>query len=100
MNILLIAGGWSPEREISLIGAAAIREALARRGHKITQYDLSDGFEPLLELAESHDARPERTDWCRPYWRGQDAPIKGLIPRVPFLLCTNPWQRPCSAGRV
>ena len=56
MNILLIAGGWSPEREISLIGAAAIREALARRGHKITQYDLSDGFEALPGLAESHDA--------------------------------------------
>lgn len=56
MNILLIAGGWSPEREISLIGAAAIREALVRRGHRVTRYDLSDGFAPLLELAESHDA--------------------------------------------
>lgn len=56
MNILLVAGGWSPEREVSLIGAAAVREALARRGHTITQYDLSDGFDALLELAGSHDA--------------------------------------------
>lgn len=56
MNILLIAGGWSPEREISLIGAAAVRDALVRRGHRVTSYDLSDGFESLLELAASHDA--------------------------------------------
>ena len=56
MNILLIAGGWSPEREISLIGAAAVRDALVRRGHRVTSYDLSDGFESLLDLAASHDA--------------------------------------------
>lgn len=56
MNILLIAGGWSPEREISLIGAAAVRDALVRRGHMVTSYDLSDGFESLLDLAASHDA--------------------------------------------
>ena len=56
MNILLIAGGWSPEREISLIGAAAVRDALVRRGHRVTSYDLSDGFESLLDLASSHDA--------------------------------------------
>lgn len=56
MNILLIAGGWSPEREISLIGAAAVRDALVRRGHRVTSYDLSDGFESLLDLAAPHDA--------------------------------------------
>ena len=56
MNILLIAGGWSPEREISLIGAAAVRDALVRRGHRVTSYDLSNGFESLLDLAASHDA--------------------------------------------
>lgn len=56
MNILLIAGGWSPEREISLIGAAAVRDALVRHGHRVTSYDLSDGFESLLDLAASHDA--------------------------------------------
>ena len=56
MNILLIAGGWSPEREISLICAAAVRDALVRRGHRVTSYDLYDGFESLLDLAASHDA--------------------------------------------
>ena len=56
MRILLVAGGWSTEREISLIGARAIERTLAALGHHVTLFDLKDGFEPLLELARSHDA--------------------------------------------
>lgn len=56
MRILLVAGGWSTEREISLKGAASIAEALSARGHEVTLFDLSDGFEKLLELAATHDA--------------------------------------------
>ena len=56
MRILLVAGGWSTEREISLKGAASIAEALSARGHEVTLFDLSDGFEKLLELAAAHDA--------------------------------------------
>ena len=56
MKILLVAGGWSPEREISLIGARAIQKALTERGHSVTRYDLSDGLSSLLDLAANHDA--------------------------------------------
>ena len=56
MRILLVAGGWSTEREISLKGAASIAEALSARGHEVTLFDLSDGFEKRLELAAAHDA--------------------------------------------
>lgn len=55
MRILLVAGGWSTEREISLKGAESIADALRERGHEVTLFDLSDGFEKLLELARSHD---------------------------------------------
>lgn len=55
LRILLVAGGWSPEREISLLGAGVIAAALKKRGHHVTRFDLSDGFESLLELAKSHD---------------------------------------------
>ena len=55
LRILLVAGGWSTEREISLSGAASIAEALSGRGHEVTLFDLSDGFENLLELAAGHD---------------------------------------------
>ncbi len=55
MRILLVAGGWSTERDISLKGARVIETALASRGHAVTLFDLKEGFEALLELAREHD---------------------------------------------
>ena len=55
MKILLIAGGWSTEREVSLNGARAMQQALAERGHAVTFFDLLSGFDSLLSTAEGHD---------------------------------------------
>ncbi len=55
LRVLLVAGGWSPEREVSLRGAAVIAQTLAERGHAVTRFDLSDGLDALLELAPEHD---------------------------------------------
>ena len=55
MKVLLIAGGWSPEREISLKGAEIISKTLKDRGHAVTFYDLSNGFEELSVLAKKAD---------------------------------------------
>lgn len=55
-RVLLVAGGWSPEREVSLRGAEGIARALRERGHAVTLFDLSDGFDALLHLAPGHDA--------------------------------------------
>lgn len=55
MKILLIAGGWSTEREVSLNGARAMQEALAGRGHSVTFFDLLSGFDCLLKTAADHD---------------------------------------------
>lgn len=44
MKILLIAGGWSSERDVSLNGASEIRSALAKSGHETTLAD------PLTDL--------------------------------------------------
>lgn len=55
MKILLIAGGWSTEREVSLSGARAMQTALAERGHAVTFFDLLSGFDCLLETATAHD---------------------------------------------
>ncbi|MDE5832716.1 MAG: D-alanine--D-alanine ligase [Desulfovibrio sp.] len=46
MKILLLAGGWSPEREVSLKGAKEIEAALAGMGHRVSRLD------PLAELRE------------------------------------------------
>ncbi len=55
MRILLIAGGWSSEREVSLSGAGAIAAALTEKGHSVTFFDLSLGFDSLLSSAKEHD---------------------------------------------
>ncbi len=44
MRILLIAGGWSEEREVSLAGAGQIEKTLRRNGHDVRRLD------PLHEL--------------------------------------------------
>ncbi len=55
MRILLIAGGWSSERNVSLRGAQSIEKALTERGHSVTFFDLSHGFDTLLATAKKHD---------------------------------------------
>jgi len=40
-DILVLCGGISTEREVSLAGGAAVAEALARRGHRVTSSDIS-----------------------------------------------------------
>ena len=56
MRILLIAGGWSSEREVSLRGAEGIARELAARGHDVTRCDPALEFDALLEKAAGHDA--------------------------------------------
>lgn len=77
-RVLLIAGGWSPEREISLRGALGIARALRDRAHQVTLYDLSDGFEPLLELAQSHDVAFLNLHGAP----GEDGLVQALLDRV------------------
>ena len=54
MKILLIAGGWSSEREVSLTGARGMQEALLKRGHAVTFFDLLENFDELLETARQN----------------------------------------------
>lgn len=54
MNIVVLAGGISPERDVSLSSASLISVALMKKGHKVALIDvyegLSDGVEPSLKL--------------------------------------------------
>ena len=55
MKILLIAGGWSTERDISIAGAKNIEKALKSNGHDVTFFDLLLDFDNLLNQAKQHD---------------------------------------------
>jgi len=78
MRILLIAGGWSSEREISLIGAEGIAKALAERGHGVTRFDPALEFDALLEKAAGHDAAFINLHGAP----GEDGLIQGLLDRA------------------
>jgi D-alanine-D-alanine ligase len=55
MRILLIAGGWSSEREVSLAGAAQIERALANLGHAVELFDPACRFDELSARALASD---------------------------------------------
>ncbi len=55
MNILLIAGGWSSEREVSLRGGAGIHKALLALGHSVAPYDPAFSLDGLTQAAKGKD---------------------------------------------
>ena len=55
MRILLIAGGWSSERQVSLSGAQVIREGLLKLGHEVRDFDPSFEFAGLGQAAGQAD---------------------------------------------
>lgn len=55
MRVLLIAGGWSSEREVSLSGAEGIRASLKRLEHEVVDFDPSTDLERLFDEARASD---------------------------------------------
>lgn len=55
MRVLLIAGGWSDEREVSLSGAKGIHSALLELGHEVDMLDPAQDFGNLISRANQAD---------------------------------------------
>ncbi len=55
MKVLIVAGGSSSERKISLISARAVKEALRSLGHDATIFDYKEGRTALKKQAISSD---------------------------------------------
>jgi len=59
MNILILQGGNSPEREVSLRSAANVAKALRELRHTVTTYDTKEGLEGLTaQLARANVVFP------------------------------------------
>lgn len=54
MNIVVLAGGLSPERNVSLTSGSLISAALRRKGHKVLMLDVYEGLSdvPMCEVQE------------------------------------------------
>ncbi len=89
MRVLLVAGGWSPEREISLRGAKSLQKTMLERGHDVTLFDLNEGFDRLLTAAKKHDVAFINLHGSP----GEDGLVQALLERV-----SCPYQGSSPAG--
>lgn len=55
MKVLLITGGDSSEREVSLNSAKNVEKALLENDHNVKLYDLKNGYEPIKQLSKEFD---------------------------------------------
>ena len=55
MTILILTGGNSSERKISLLSARNVKKALLENGHKVKLYDLKNGYLPIKKLSKYCD---------------------------------------------
>lgn len=53
MKIVVLAGGYSPEREVSLTSGSLIANALIDNGHSVLLLDVYEGIETLPTVVES-----------------------------------------------
>lgn len=52
MKVLIITGGSSSERKISLISAKVVKDALEKNGHKVKLFDLKSGYKKLSKVSQ------------------------------------------------
>jgi D-alanine-D-alanine ligase len=74
LHIAVLMGGWSAEREISLITGAGVADALESRGHKVTRIDM--GRDVAQRLAE---AAPDVVFNALHGTPGEDGTVQGLM---------------------
>lgn len=55
MKVLIISGGTTSERKISLISGKEVKKALESLGHKVTFYDLKKGIETVTKTVKNYD---------------------------------------------
>ncbi len=55
MKVLLLTGGNSSERKISLLSVAQVKKALLENGHSVKIYDLRRGYANIINLAKDFD---------------------------------------------
>lgn len=55
MKVLIITGGYSSERKVSLTSAREVKKALIKNKFKAKIYDLKNGYLPIKKLAKDFD---------------------------------------------
>jgi D-alanine-D-alanine ligase len=74
LHVAVLMGGWSAEREVSLLSGAGVAEALESLGHRVTRVDM--GRDVAARLLE---AKPEVVFNALHGTPGEDGTVQGLM---------------------
>jgi D-alanine-D-alanine ligase len=74
LHVAVLMGGWSAEREVSLMSGAGVAEALESLGHRVTRIDL--GHDVAAKLAE---AAPDVVFNALHGTPGEDGAVQGML---------------------
>jgi D-alanine-D-alanine ligase len=74
LHIVVLMGGWSAEREVSLTSGAGVADALESRGHRVTRIDM--GRDVAQRLAE---AKPDVVFNALHGTPGEDGSVQGMM---------------------
>ncbi len=92
MRMILIAGGWSTEREVSLSGARMIEQALKALGHEVRFLDPAKEFADIVPAASKADfafinlhGSPGEDGLVQALLETAGCPYQGAGPKASFL---------------
>ncbi|GHH12391.1 D-alanine--D-alanine ligase [Sphingomonas glacialis] len=74
MHVAVLMGGWSAEREVSLMSGAGVADALESLGHRVTRIDM--GHDVAAKLAE---AKPDIVFNALHGTPGEDGAVQGML---------------------
>ena len=90
MKIVVLAGGLSPERNVSLSSGTMIAQALERLGHQTALVDMYYGLEDFDGPVESFFAEPLSDRWKR---------IDPRAPDLEAVKAARKWKSPSQFGQ-
>ncbi|MDQ4087513.1 MAG: D-alanine--D-alanine ligase [Pseudomonadota bacterium] len=74
LHIAVLMGGWSAEREVSLVTGAGVADALESRGHRVTRVDMDRNLAMVL-----NSVRPDVVFNALHGTPGEDGTVQGLL---------------------
>ena len=74
LHVVVLMGGWSNERPVSLMSGEGVAKALESKGHKVTRIDM--GRDVALKLAE---AKPDVVFNALHGAPGEDGTVQGML---------------------
>ena len=74
VHVAVLMGGWSAEREVSLVTGAGVADALERKGYRVTRIDMARDI--AAKLAE---ARPDVVFNALHGTPGEDGSVQGMM---------------------